>query len=68
MKNRYWLTITDEMVRNQAKLKWTEYRPLFDCMGRLLPRDVGKKAYVSDDGIVQVENDEQLAMRMTEKL
>lgn len=39
--------------------------PLTNLLGRILPRDVGKRIYLVDR-IYQVENDEQLAARQAE--
>jgi hypothetical protein len=59
----YRLTITAEHVRNPRSLGMREYLPLIGCMGRLLPGDVGKRAY-ERNGVWQVENDEQRDQRL----
>ena len=61
---RYKMTITAEHVRNPHALGARDFFPLIQCMGRLLPRDVGKRVYDCGNGVWQVENDEQLARRL----
>lgn len=39
--------------------------PVTNLLGRILPRDIGKKIYLVD-GVYQVENDEQLTARQAE--
>lgn len=61
-------TITAEHVRNPRSLG-RDYFPIINCMGRLLPCDVGKRVYEvtarSTGGtFFQVENDQQLNRRL----
>ena len=58
----YRLTITAEHVHNPRSIG-KFWHPLFQCIGRLLPGDVGKRAY-ERNGVWQVENDEQRDQRL----
>lgn len=58
----YRLTITAEHVRNPRSIG-KSWLPLFQCMGRLLLCDVGKRAY-EHNGVWQVENNEQRDQRL----
>lgn len=61
MTTHYTLTVADigkPYIRAFGK-SW----PVENFIGRILPGDVGKRVYQSD-GILQVENDEQMAKRM----
>jgi hypothetical protein len=63
MGSRFKFTITAEHVRNPRGIGAKDFFPLIQCMGRLLPRDVGKRVY--DCGsFFQVENDEQRDRRI----
>lgn len=61
MTRKFLLTITDEHVRNPHSLGRL-YFEIAQCMGRLLPGDVGKRVYRVGE-IIQVENDDQRATR-----
>ena len=59
----YMFTISPEHLTNSRKLLGRNYYKLINCMGRLLPGDIGKRVYSVGD-IWQVENDEQRNARM----
>jgi hypothetical protein len=58
----YRLTITAEHVRNPRSIG-KFWHPLFQCIGRLLLCDVGKRVY-ERNGVWQVENNEQRDQRL----
>lgn len=61
---RLVLTITADHVRNPRSLGGKLEYALRNAIGRLLPRDVGKRVFDTGDGVLQVENDEQRAARL----
>jgi len=65
MRPEYLYTITAEHVRN-PKSPGKQWRALYQCIGRLLPGDVGKRVYRVGD-IVQVENNEQRDARLAKE-
>jgi hypothetical protein len=64
MTARYVFTITEEHLHGRNIQHWK----LRDCIGRILPIDLGKRVYevTTPDGysIYQVENDEQRDKRL----
>lgn len=61
-KGTYLFTISKENVRNPKGLNPILWMTI-QAMGKLLPQDVGKKVFV-DNGIYQVENEEQMQERI----
>lgn len=61
---KYVLTITPEHIDNPRSLGIEQCRRVLECMGRLLPGDVGKQVYDMGNGVYQVENDEQRDKRL----
>lgn len=64
MTATYKFTITAEHVSKPRTLGIHIWYPLIQCMGRLLPGDVGKRVYDCGNGVWQVENDEQRDRRL----
>ena len=58
----YLFTITEAHVRDPLGTLGTQWFAVTECMGRLLKCDIGKRVF-GRGGVIQVENDEQLAAR-----
>ena len=71
MKPQYVYTIkSDDIGKTVIKIKCNccntikHYISITDLMGKILPCDIGKRIYEVSKGIYQVENDEQLNLRL----
>jgi len=63
MTPKYILTITHNHVATPRSLG-VHHHGVMDCLGALLPLDIGKRVYETAPGIYQVENVEQLRARL----
>lgn len=61
-RSRHYYTLTEGDVEQHMLRAFGKLWRVSDFMGRVLPRDVGKRVYQVGD-ILQVENDEQRAAR-----
>ncbi|KKN02464.1 hypothetical protein LCGC14_1117410 [marine sediment metagenome] len=68
---KYLHTITEVDRKKSGYFKktcscceYTKTYSLKDVLGRVMPQDVGKRVYISEQGILQVESKEQLEKRL----
>jgi len=69
-KGKYLHTITEEDVKSMLSITkrtngTVDFFKLYSNVGKLLPRDIGKQVYEMPSGHYQIENDEQLAKRLS---
>ena len=67
-KGKYLYTIKAKDIKNPLNTELAFYVDLFkllNTIGKLQHCDIGKRVYETDGGHYQVENDEQLAKRLS---